>query len=325
MPQLNPWIPILRNLKLNQSESAVVDRFESSPDGRSFFGVAEVLRHHNLRDESLELLLQGVAKHPRYTAARVILARELFFRGIPDQAWDVFEQTVDSLKENVLAQKLMLKIAIVLGKEFEAREVLAHLTRRQMIDAEIEPLTDALKVTDFRRCRENLIQQLVNEGVPLPVGGAKSDQTDSEPSPLVNLKNYEMAAEDRRDYDAAYLDSLKGYYAVPLKDISKMSLDTGKVGSQGSGVGLDSTTLAEVYENQGYFKKSLEIYQRLLENSPQSEFLRQKVALVSKYVENDSFELDDFKTDEQAAKKLVVVEEIDRKIEMLNKLLRALD
>ena len=88
---------ILDNLPLTRNDQALVDKFMHDPEGRGFLSVAEILKEFNYTDESLELLQIGVAKHKRYTAARVILARSFFDRGMIEEALDMIENSPVSL------------------------------------------------------------------------------------------------------------------------------------------------------------------------------------------------------------------------------------
>ena len=48
-----------------------------------------------------------------FTIARVILARDLFAKGLVFEAKRVLEESPESLQENILAQKILFKIAII--------------------------------------------------------------------------------------------------------------------------------------------------------------------------------------------------------------------
>lgn len=324
---MDPWIPILKNLKLSRVEQRVIERYEASPNSRLFLPVSDVLRNHSLVDESLEMLMKGIQAHPRYTAARVILARDLLNRGMPQEAWEILEGTVDSLKENILAQRTKIKVAILLGKEFEAREIMAHLRRRGMIDAQIKPIVDELQVTEFQKVREKLRRSLIEEGVPL-----------HEPEAVLDVSNV-MAQKPKKDcilrsslkdgavsgYDEAYLDTLKGYHMVSIKDLFSLAhggVDDVEVSDS---VTIDSATLAEIYEKQRYFKKALGIYRSLLDKSPQSEWLREKVSRLVDVMENDPGENTEVLLDCHEADSLVALDVIDEKLQFLNDLLKVMD
>lgn len=90
---IDPWVQILRNLKLSRAEQAVLKRYEQDPEGRAFLPLADILRSHKKIDESLELLTQGVERHPGFSVARVVLARELLNKGMVLEAWHTLEDS----------------------------------------------------------------------------------------------------------------------------------------------------------------------------------------------------------------------------------------
>ena len=150
------WTPLLANLPLSKSERDVARRFSAEPLGRSFLPVADILRAHRLVDESLELLTHGVERHPGFTVARVVLARELLAKGMIDTSWTLLEQAADSLRENVLAQKLRFKLALLLAHEADARASYQHLKLMQMLDPEVKRLGELLEVSGISEARQKL-------------------------------------------------------------------------------------------------------------------------------------------------------------------------
>ena len=107
-----------RQLPLSRVEQEVLRRFQEDPSGRQFLPLGDLLRNHKLIDESLELLTQGVQDHPGFAVARVVLARELFQRGLVLDAWTTLDKAPSPLTDNVLAQKLKFKMSILLGDIF---------------------------------------------------------------------------------------------------------------------------------------------------------------------------------------------------------------
>src|SRR5690606_26991222 len=162
---INHCITILRNLSLSRTDSEMVKRFEQDPDGRTFLPIADILRAHKLHEESLELLLQGVGRHPQFTVARVVLARELLQKGMVGEAWRVLEESPVSLRDNLLAQKLRFRLAVLLGKEDVVLATVQHLKVHQMLDAESKRLADTVELSGVDLAREKLINDLRSRGV----------------------------------------------------------------------------------------------------------------------------------------------------------------
>ena len=128
------WTPLLNSLPLSRAERETIKRFREDASGRGFLPVADILRAHRLIDESLELLTQGLQQHPNFTVARVILVRELLGKGLVSESWQVLEQSPEPLRDNVLAQKLRLKLTLLIGDEAAAKATNQHLKLQQMQD-----------------------------------------------------------------------------------------------------------------------------------------------------------------------------------------------
>ena len=321
------WTPLLANLPLSKSEREVARRFSAEPLGRSFLPVADVLRAHRLVDESLELLTQGVERHPGFTVARVVLARELLAKGMIDTSWTLLEQAADSLRENVLAQKLRFKLALLLGHETDARASYQHLKLMQMLDPEVKRLGEMLEVSGLGEARQKLHQDLMARGteialpalpkaalkLPLPQDLPGSQEARTQPNSLPQTPTPELS------YEA----SIAAFHVVPLSEIFRPEGDQGPSSKHGAGgLELDSTTLADIYARQGHYGKALEVYRRLLRVMPGSDLLRRKVAELSK-LERDQRDVD-LSVDPTLVDRMESVEIIDRQIKFYNDLLARL-
>lgn len=329
-----PWIALLNKLPLARTEREVVKRFEADPDGRTFLPIADILRSHRLQDESLELLTQGVDKHPSFTVARVVLARELLQKGLVENAWRTLESSPTPLNENILAQKLRYRLAILMGFESTARSLYQHMQLNQMVDVETKRLADVHEVTSFLAARERLVKEFQGRGteVVLPAapttspdgsaaalaGDARADDTASLPVP-----SYREAS-----LNSAYLDAdgiendrnLAGFHVVPLDEIFRAPADgSPSRAATGSGIELDSTTLADIYAGQGHYTKALSVYRRLLRLTPGNDLLRRKVADLAR-LEREQKNVD-LTIDPSVVDRMESVEIIDRQIRFYNELL----
>jgi tetratricopeptide (TPR) repeat protein len=355
---LNPWIPILQGLPLSRTEREVVRRFEQDPEGRSFLPVADILRSHRLHDEALELLTQGVERHPGFTVARVCLARDLLQKGLVEAAWRALEESPVPLKENLLAQKLRFRLALLLGREDMGRQTLFLLKSSQTLDAETKRIGDAIELAGFASARDKLIADMKERGTELtlpeappvaPAARAAPARARSEdPGRLAELEAQGFALEGGDAYDGAelaaampgsvdagpsFLDDrtladeelLSGYHVVPLDEIFRpdtTSAPLSAAGGTSGGVELDSTTLADIYERQGHYAKALAVYRRLLRLTPHSDLLRRKVADLTRL---DKEQRDvELTVDPALVDKLETVEIIDCQIRFYNDLLSRL-
>lgn len=333
----SPWIAILNNLELSRTEKEVVKRFEADPEGRAFLPVADILRSHRLQDECLELLTDGVARHPTFTVARVVLARELLQKGLVAEAARTLDESPLSLKDNILAQKLHFRIAVLMSQEYLARSLYGNLKLQQMVDHETRALGDILEVSGFAKAREGILREYGDRGivlqlpetqptagiagpeaVTLHIGDALADSTHDE---------YNLPKVTRSEYftdDAVHSRDLEGFHVVALSEIFRPGDAGGTVrGRANEGIELDSTTLAEIYEKQGHYSKALDIYRRLLRMSPNNDLLKRKVSEMARL---DKEQKDvDLTVDPSLVDKMETIEIIDRQIKFYNDLLGMLD
>jgi tetratricopeptide (TPR) repeat protein len=307
----------------------VLRRFEEDPSGRQFLPLSDVLRNHKLLDESMELLAQGVQDHPGFSVARVVLARELFQRGLLVDAWTILDRAPSPLTDNVLAQKLKYKLAILLGDESSARSAFQYLNIQQGIDPEIRKISQQLDLDGILVARETYQAELVRRGVDLrlPHTSSKMDRQREVRSESVvdgsrtRSKRFVLEFE----LDDALRRQVDQFQVVPLVDVFVAgSPSTGNPSVRSApALELDSTTLADIYAKQGFYAKSLAIYQRILKMAPHNDMIRMKVTEMERL--NREQRNEDFEVDPATVEKIEVVEIIDRQIRFLNQLLERID
>ncbi len=306
---MNPWLNILSKITLSKSEQEVVKRFESNPEGRSFLAIADILKNHHYIDESLELLVQGVEQHPKYIVARVVLARELFYKGLMSEAWKVLDEADVSLAENILAQKLRFKLALVLNYEALARSTFHHMKRQQMVDQECNRLGDILALSGFAQARQRLLKDLQKQGTRAIIPADDQSIIEAETAGAVLTPEEEL---DEGVWSSEVDDEeFAGYHVMSLEEIFRPS-DHDRKDFSPNGIELDSTTLAEIYESQQHYGKALNVYKRLLRMTPNNDFLRNKVADTARKVREQ--EKEDVSVDPSVVDKMEQLEIINRQM-----------
>jgi len=329
---ISSWLAILYNLQLSRTEKEVVKRFELDPEGRAFLPVADILRSHRLHDECLELLTSGIARHPTFTVARVVLARELLQKGYVSQASRTLDETPLSLKDNILAQKLQFRISILAQQEYLARSLFNSLKMQQMLDPDIRSLGDLMEVSGFEKARANILREYSDRGIELSLpemtGGSEPVQGTSSSVAHQDLPDvYNLPKVTKSEYfidDPAKTTDLEGFHVISLGEIFRPSDDASIIRSKGTdGIELDSTTLAEIYEKQGHYSKALNIYRRLLRMAPGNDLLKRKVSEMARL---DKEQKDvDLTVDPALVDKMETIEIIDRQIKFFNDVLGRLN
>jgi tetratricopeptide (TPR) repeat protein len=321
------WIAIVAQLPLSRVEQEVLRRFQEDPSGRQFLPLSDVLRNHKLVDESLELLTQGVQNHPGFAIARVVLARELFHRGLVMEAWEALENSQLPLSDNILAQKLRFKIAVLLGDESTARSAMQLLRIQQGVDPESRRLFDQLEIDGIQSVRDSFRADLQKKGVdlrlPSPAVGQQSEKPQFQQSPegVIRAKGQRFILE--YELDAATRKLIENFHVVPLSEVFVPDSASNSVGGGGQQVELDSTTLAEIYAKQGVYSKALSIYRRLLRMAPHNDLIRLKVSEMARLEKEQRS--DDLAADPVVFERMEVNDLIDRQMRFMQGLLNKLE
>ncbi|MEZ4742699.1 MAG: tetratricopeptide repeat protein [Bdellovibrionota bacterium] len=313
------WSPILEKINLSRTEKEVVNRFRKDPQGRSFLPVADILKRHQFVDESIELLTRGVLAHKTFTVARVVLVRELYNKGLIVEAWKTLEQTTSSLKQNILAQKLKFKLAIALGYNLIAASTIEHMKIQNMLDEETTALGETFETSGIYEARKILINQWNSQGVQIDLPA----YVEQAPNVMDADKSIDTINEKKSDEFPSYnINTVKGFQVVRLEEIFHGEDTIASDKSAFSGIELDSTTLAEIYENQGHYDKSIAVYRRLLRVSPSNEFLQNKIRELAR--KSKEQKLDDLTIDPSIADSMEQIEMIDVEIRFFESLLERL-
>ncbi len=318
---------MVSQLPLSRVEQEVLRRFQEDPSGRQFLPLSDVLRNHKLVDESLELLTQGVQNHPGFAIARVVLARELFHRGLVMEAWEALENSQLPLSDNILAQKLRFKIAVLLGDESTARSAMQLLRIQQGVDPESRRLFDQLEIDGIQSVRDSFRADLQKKGVdlrlPSPALGQQAEKPQSQQSPegVIRAKGQRFILE--YELDSATRKQIENFHVVPLSEVFVPDSAANSVGGGGQQVELDSTTLAEIYAKQGVYSKALSIYRRLLRIAPHNDLIRLKVSEMARLEREQRS--DDLAADPVVFERMEVNDLIDRQMRFMQGLLNKLE
>jgi tetratricopeptide (TPR) repeat protein len=321
------WIAMVAQLPLSRVEQEVLRRFQEDPSGRQFLPLSDVLRNHKLVDESLELLTQGVQNHPGFAIARVVLARELFHRGLVMEAWEALENSQLPLSDNILAQKLRFKIAVLLGDQSTARSAMQLLRIQQGVDPESRRLFDQLEIDGIQSVRDSFRADLQKKGVdlrlPSPALGQQSEKPQFQQSPegVIRAKGQRFILE--YELDSATRKLIENFHVVPLSEVFVPDSASNSVGGGGQQVELDSTTLAEIYAKQGVYSKALSIYRRLLRMAPHNDLIRLKVSEMARLEKEQRS--DDLAADPVVFERMEVNDLIDRQMRFMQGLLNKLE
>ena len=113
-------------------------RYAENPDGRFFAPLADAYRKAGSLDRALELVRAGLAKHPDYLSAHIVLGRCLLDKGDDVEAERTFRAVLDLDAENIIALKSLAEITERTGRTTEARKWLQQLLAVDSMNTEAE-------------------------------------------------------------------------------------------------------------------------------------------------------------------------------------------
>lgn len=307
------FLTVFDQVDLKKIERETIDSFRGNPNGRSFLAVTEILYKYGFQDHGIQLLMQGVEQHPKYSAARVVLAERLYAGSIFNEAWDILNQSPVSLRENKTAQLLKVNLALILNKEDRWRSQIEDMKASHQLNHEAQAIADDVELRGFSDARQGFLGSLEKEGFDL-----------SYVSESISFESHaiEQPVTTSGDEDDPVLMErlLEGFYVAPISELFNKKEEF--LPSENS-KDLDAVTLAQIYRKQGRFQKSLDIYQRLLFMAPNNDLFKKQVEELKALKEEQ--ENRDKQLDPSLVESLDRIQEIDAKISVLDSFLSRLE
>lgn len=214
------------------------EQYSFRPDSLVFGRLAELHRKAGNPERALEILDEGLSRHPRYLSAHLVRARCLRALDRRESAREAFEDVVRLDDQNPVALRSLAELAFEREDREEARRHLEALLR-------VDPGSDEAR---------EMLEEVAREE---DRGPAENPGPAEEPGPTEPAAaGPEEAAELREQVD---------------------ELDLSAPEREGGDEDLATETLAGLYETQGFYREAVEMYERLLEERPESEEIRQRL------------------------------------------------
>lgn len=218
------------------------ERLAKEPYSFCFARLSELYLQNSQAAEALQTARQGVAKHPGYLAGQRALAMACSANGLYDESRSLLEQVTAAMPEDAAAQELLASLYVDAGDKASAIRAYATLLDFRPDDAQ-------------SRVRLEELQQ-AGAGTPLPSGTVAFDED-----------VYELS-EDDIYFEEEELELEQEQVAAPAFAISPpVHHDP-----------LSTMTLAELYEQQGFVAKALDIYRTVLADDPANAQLQAKIS-----------------------------------------------
>ena len=307
-------IKILESLSLAGGELESFHRYKSDPKSKSFLPVAEILCRYQLKTEAIELLLLGVEQHPQFGLSRVALAREMYEQGMLTNAWHQISHTSVQFQNNFQASLLYLRLALLHDEQILAENAFQAMDKSISSHVKIKSVMDQLLISGIGSVKQVILSDFKKRNVKvllmkLPSHG-NSESTSS--------KLAEETKQEKPDFSYA-----RNFYQVSLSEIFNPYEQTRRDPKDNNFLGLDSLTMASIYEKQGHYRKAIDIYGRLLKAYPESGLILQKL----KQAKKAAAELvgEPVEIDEEIADQMESMEVVDQQISFYKDLLNNVD
>ncbi len=150
---------------LTGQEKDLIKRFESDPTGPAFVSVADILRKRAYLDEAIVVLEEGLRKFPQFHSARAALARDYFHKGLMHEALRELDSVLARSPDNLMAQRLRVRLALVFDEPSEAQSRLGLLRQLSPDDEFTRGVRDAMAREGWFDARERYLAELERQGV----------------------------------------------------------------------------------------------------------------------------------------------------------------
>ncbi|MDA8430717.1 MAG: hypothetical protein M0T70_15805 [Geobacteraceae bacterium] len=229
------------------------DRLKREPDSFCFARLSEIYLKVGLVADALHTARAGVAKHPGYLAGQRALGMACNASGLHDECRVVLEQVAAAMPEDVDAQKLLASLYVAAGDH-----VSAIRTYRTVLDFRPDDKVCAME-----------LEALQHSGTSSSSVSSATGQVEAESDAFYQESNEDEIIELKES------DILEESPEEKLKVVTPAVV---------AGAGSDhhdplsTLTLAELYEQQGFLSKALEIYRTILADDPANTQLLAKIS-----------------------------------------------
>ena len=270
-------------------------RLEKEPQSRLFAQLAEELRKDGDLNGAIRVAREGLEKHPGYVSARMTLGRALQDSGEIAGARVEFEAVLSSAPDNILASRLLAGCLEGLGSIEAAlaryRSTLALSPGDPQLMARVTALEQrmggaSLGTHAVPPPAPVSVPPAVIEPPPPPAftqqdweaplfeGGEPSAEIIPEVEPMAEVTD----PVDEAPLPVAILDEAENFELEGAFEAPGMTWQDPEPVAAPEAAELASSTIGEIYFNQGHTGKAIEVYRRVVEQDPGNERARARLA-----------------------------------------------
>jgi len=225
--------------------------YKSKEKSLFFYPLACLLYESGAKEEAFDLLVEGVAKFPRYLLALIKIAQILIDEEKYEAAESYLETVLNINNSNVVAWELL---AVSYEKQNKIEQAINALEKLLVLDPSPKVKSKLLSLASFytpnvEKVKENLAQ---NRKLERPLKPKETDTSD------IVILDVEKPVETKKQEETA--QNLEQNKPIVFEDIPTIDLEED-----------DQLNIAKLYVEQGYIEDAKNLYKEILTRNPQNE------------------------------------------------------
>jgi tetratricopeptide (TPR) repeat protein len=274
------------------------ERLVREPDSFCFARLSEIYLKVGLVADALHTARHGVARHPGYLAGQRSLAMACNASDLRDECRAILEQFTAAMPEDVEAQKLLANLYVESGDTSSAAQTYATVLDFRPDDVQSRKQLETLQqgcVPETASSSAVVEHVLVEEAAveEAAVEEAAVEEAAVEEVAVEEVAVEEVAVEEVAVEEVAVEEVAVEEVAVEEDEIIELSEDdiyyddeleeelvvlpVAEITVPEHHDPLSTQTLAELYEQQGFIAKALDIYRTILADAPDNIRLLEKI------------------------------------------------
>lgn len=261
---------------LEQELERLLQRFNANPEGRIFAPLADCYRKLGRLGEALRVCESGLGRHPDYSSALVILGKIHLDRGDLESAAGAFRRVLEMDPHNLVAVRQLAQVAGAQGDVEAARDAWGRLVsldpHAEDAREHLERLSNAVDATATASpapAEPPAAEPFVEPTPPV----AEVPHAPEEREAAVTATSELAEAGEQEGESRARAQEGEADAEVPAAPATAEDPATGvERASQ-----IATMTLADIYYEQGFKAKALEIYRTVLRDNPRTPGIAEKV------------------------------------------------
>ncbi len=262
-------------------------KLQAEKTSRVFARLADQLRISGHVANAVELCQKGIQHHPNYTSGHIVLGHCYLDLGALDDAGEAFRRVLAMDSEHILALNRLADILFQQGKLEEAREHYRWVLQLDPANSDIQAVISKLEEQQREGSEVELEPEPEPAQEPEPVPESQpADELEKEMPLVTEVPVFGDQVAEPEDSLAELLEN-EGSSVSPQKIEAQFSPDETELlrnqaeededAGKGPPRGMATTTLAEIYFQQGFLDKAIETYQKVVRQRSEDQAARDRL------------------------------------------------